>query len=75
MFRKLPDDNILERLFISNTDNVNEYIVASIGITKADISDLSIKLSLTGFGYQITRVNVKRKPVNEGIEGLNDKDK
>ena len=58
VFRKLPDDNILERLFISNSDNVNEYIVASIGLTKADISDLSIKLSLTGFGYQITRVNV-----------------
>ena len=58
VFRKLPDDNILERLFISNSDNVNEYIVASIGLTKADITDLSIKLSLTGFGYQITRVNV-----------------
>ena len=58
VFRKFPDDNILERLFISNSDNVNEYIVASIGLTKADISDLSIKLSLTGFGYQITRVNV-----------------
>lgn len=65
----------MERLFISNTDNVNEYIVASIGITKADISDLSIKFSLTGFGYQITRVNVKQKPVNEGIEGLNDEGK
>ena len=75
VFRKLPDDNILERLFISNTDNVNEYIVASIGITKADINDLSVKLSLTGFGYQITRVNVKQKPVNEGIEGLNDEGK
>lgn len=75
VFRKLPDDNILERLFISNTDNVNEYIVASIGITKADITDLSVKFSLTGFGYQITRVNVKQKPVNEGIEGLNDESK
>lgn len=58
VFRKFPDDNILERIFISNNDNVNEYIVASIGLTKADITDLSIKLSLTGFGYQITRVNV-----------------
>ena len=46
VFRKLPDDNILERLFISNSDNVNEYVVASIGLTKADISDLSIKLSM-----------------------------
>ncbi len=75
VFRKLPDDNILERLFISNTDNVNEYIIASIGITKADINDLSIKLSLTGYGYQITRVNVKQKTVNEGIKKADDKDK
>lgn len=64
VFRKLPEDNILERLFTSNSDNRNEYVIASIGLTKADICDLSIKLSLTGFGYQITRVNVvpqKRK--------------
>lgn len=58
VFRRLPEDNILERLFISNKDNFNEYVVASIGLTKADIEDLSIKLSLTGFGYKIIRVNV-----------------
>ena len=58
VFRKLPDDNILERIFISNSDNVNEYVVASIGLTKANINDLSIQLSLTGFGYKIVRVNV-----------------
>ncbi len=76
VFRKFPEDNILERLFISNTDNVNEYIIASIGITKADINDLSIKLSLTGYGYQITRVNVKQKTeINEGIKKADDKDK
>ncbi len=71
VFRKLPEDNILERIFISNSDNVNEYIVASIGLTKADISDLSIKLSLTGFGYQITRVNVI--PKNKEENNVKDK--
>ena len=30
----------------------------AIGLTKADVEDLSIKLSLTGFGYKIVRVNV-----------------
>lgn len=65
VFRKLPDDHILERLFISNKDNANEYVIASIGLTKADIKDLSIKLSLTGFGYQIIRVNVVDKLSNE----------
>ncbi len=58
VFRALPEDNILERLFTSNTDNFNEYIVASIGLTKTAVDDLNIKLSLTGFGYLIKRVNV-----------------
>ena len=61
VFRKLPDDNILERLFIANSDGANEYVIASIGLTKADIKDMSIQLSLTGFGYQIIRVNVVDK--------------
>lgn len=58
VFRALPDDNILERLFTANNQKANEYVVASIGLTKADVQDLSIKLSLTGFGYTIRRVNV-----------------
>ena len=66
VFRKLPEDNILERLFIANSDKANEYVIASIGLTKADIKDLSIKLSLTGFGYQIIRVNVvEEKPASD----------
>lgn len=74
VFRKLPEDNILERLFVSNSDNVNEYVVASIGLTKADLCDLSIKLSLTGFGYQITRVNVipQNKLIKTGDEEKNE---
>lgn len=58
VFRALPEDNILERLFTSNNQNANEYIIASIGLTKTDVCDLSIKLNLTGFGYAIKRVNV-----------------
>lgn len=58
VFRTLPEDNILERIFTSNSKNVNEYIVASIGLTKTSVCDLDIKLSLTGFGYTIKRVNV-----------------
>ena len=68
VFRKLPDDHILERLFVANSDNANEYIIASIGLTKADIKDMSIKLSLTGFGYQIIRVNVVDKPKKEELK-------
>ena len=66
VFRALPADNLLERLFTSNQENKNEYIVASIGLTKADISDLSIKMSLTGFGYAIRRVNVIQNTSENG---------
>ena len=73
VFRKLPEDHILERLFIANSDNANEYVIASIGLTKADIQDMSIKLSLTGFGYQIIRVNVVDKlPEKQEKEADND---
>jgi hypothetical protein len=70
VFRAMPNDNILERLFTSNNDNVNEYVIASIGLTQTDIKDLSIKMSLTGFGYVIKRVNVV--PVKEEEEKKND---
>ena len=71
VFRKLPDDHILERLFIANTEHANEYIIASIGLTKADIKDMSIQLSLTGFGYQIIRVNVVDEVKQENAEKEN----
>ena len=58
VFRALPEDNVLERIFTSNTKNANEYIVASIGLTKTSVCDLNLQLSLTGFGYTIKRVNV-----------------
>jgi len=61
VFRALPEDNILERILTSNNDNVDEYVVASIGLTKTNVSDLNLKLSLTGFGYTIRRVNVNHK--------------
>ena len=58
VYRSMPEDNILERIFTSNTENKNEYIIASIGLTKTAVKDLNIRLSLTGFGYKIIRVNV-----------------
>ena len=72
VFRKFPDDNILERIFVSNDENANEYVIASIGLTKAEISDLNIQLSLTGFGYKIIRVNVVPE---KNSEDVNDKDR
>lgn len=68
VFRTMPEDNILERLFISNDENANEYVVATIGLTKTTIEDLSINLSFTGFGYVVKRVNVIEKQEKENNE-------
>lgn len=58
-FRKMPDDNILERVFKSNKDNVNEYAVASIGITRAEnYTDDQIRVYMGGLAFIMTRVNI-----------------
>ena len=56
-------------IITSNTKNANEYIVASIGLTKTSVCDLNLQLSLTGFGYTIKRVNVIA--ANEATENDN----
>lgn len=67
IFRKLPDDGVLERVFKSNNKNINEYAVASFGITKAKIINQSeLKIIVTGLGFAMTRVNVI--PKNEFIK-------
>lgn len=68
VFRIFPDENILERLFISNSNNLNEYIVATICLTKADICDISVNLKFSGMGYKITRVNVNKELKENDVE-------
>ena len=70
-FRKLPEDGLLERVFTSNDKNINEYAVASFGITKAEISNgTEIKIYVTGLGFVMSRVNVI--PKNEFIKVAKD---
>lgn len=67
VFRKLPENNTLERVFKSNDKNLNEYAVASYGITKAEINKASeIKIYITGIGFIMSRINVI--PKNEFIK-------
>lgn len=75
VFRKLPEDGILERVFKSNNQNINEYAVASFGITKAEINKgTEIKIYVTGLGFVMSRVNVI--PKNDFIKvAKNGKDK
>lgn len=58
-FRKLPDDNILERMFYANKDGNNEYNIATIGLSKSEINGTKIKVYMTGIAFIITRVNVE----------------
>lgn len=76
VFRKLPDDNILERIFLSNKSNVNEYVVASVGITKSEIYDKTkVRVYMGGLAFIMTRVNVipANKFINLEEEDAKDK--
>lgn len=71
VFKQLPEDQILERVFVSNTDNINEYAVASVGITKSEkVSDETMKVYMNGLAFIITRVNVVPKNNFVKIEDL-----
>lgn len=71
VFRKLPDDGVLERVFKSNNKNINEYAVASFGITKAEIKGgTELKIYVTGLGFAMSRVNVI--PKNEFVKVAKD---
>lgn len=72
-FRKMPDNNILERVFTSNKNNVNEYAVASIGITQAEnYTDNQIRVYMGGLAFIMTRINVI--PENKYIKLENKKE-
>lgn len=67
VFRKFPADGALERIFRANNQNINEYAVASFGLTKAEIKGGSeIKIYITGLGFAMSRVNVV--PTNHFVE-------
>ena len=75
VFRKLPEDGILERVLKSNDKNINEYAVASYGITQAEFSEKEqIKIRVTGLGFVMVRVNVfpKNKFVKAGKDENNE---
>lgn len=57
-YRKLPEDGILERFFTANGDSTNEYVVASLGLTRPKFEDKDLQISITGIAYIIKRVNV-----------------
>lgn len=70
-FRKV-NNTVLERVFKANKDNVNEYVVASLGITHAKSYDEAhIRIYMSGMAFLMTRVNVI--PENKFIQFEADK--
>lgn len=71
-FRKLTDNSVLERVFTSNKNNVNEYAIASVGITRAEsVSDTQARIYMGGLAFIMTRINVI--PENKFIQTESEK--
>jgi len=67
VFKKFASDYSLERLFLANTQNTNEYVVASIGYSRPTMTQNSgFNMNLSGYACLIRRVNVV--PKNNYIE-------
>ncbi len=57
--RALPQTQTLERLIKANTDNLNEYAVASMAISKVkELGDENYRIYLSGLACVMKRVNV-----------------
>ncbi len=70
VFRRLPENGVLERMFVSNSENLNEFAVASFGIAKLDFEKgTNIKINITGMGFAMSRVNV----ISTKLEKYNEK--
>jgi hypothetical protein len=74
-FRRLAG-NTLERVFKSNSDSVNEYAVASIGLTHTENYDEEhIKVYMSGLGFIMTRINVVPQNKYINLEVKNEQNK
>ena len=74
---RVIEDLSLERIFVANKQNTNEYNIASIGITRGlPIPNGNVKLYLSGLAFVMTRVNVVpentlyKKVVDDEIESV-----
>lgn len=61
IYRRL-EDQTLTRMFQANSDNINEYNVASVGITASEpAGDDKVRVYMNGLAFIMTRVNVVPK--------------
>lgn len=68
--RTMPKTNILERFIKANSDNLNEYAVASLAISKSLLQeDNSTKVYMAGIACIMKRINVIPKNNFINLEG------
>lgn len=69
IFRKVPSDGTLERIVYANKKGVNEYALASAGLTEISLNEerTAINYRMSGMAFLIKRVNVRfdNKAVNK----------
>lgn len=60
IFRKVPSDGILERVVTSNKNGMNEYSLASVGLTEISLNEekTAINYRMSGIAFLMKRVNV-----------------
>ncbi len=59
--RAIPQSQTLERIFKSNTDNLNEYTIASLAISKVNNANSNTKIYMAGLACVMKRINVVPK--------------
>lgn len=60
IFRKVPSDGTLERVVSANKNGLNEYSLASIGLTEISLNEerTAINYQMSGIAFLIKRVNI-----------------
>ena len=66
VFRKFSQDYSLERIMTANSEDTNEYVVASIGYSRPSAKSSGYNMNLSGYACLIRRVNIV--PKNTYIE-------
>ena len=68
-FRKIPEVGELERVVRANDKNLNEYAIASVGLTKVSFNQKTnrAKIEILGLAYLMKRINMNKPIIQEEI--------
>ena len=62
VYRTMPDDGILERMFIANKNGRNEYNVAAVGMSRSKVYEMNkVGVYMAGIAFIMARVNVEEE--------------